>query len=119
MGGLSVATLDASILEELRALAGVGALRETIALFKTGAEKNLLALRQQQEDPKGLARTAHSLRGSCAIIGVRRMAELAGQLEELALANRREELLALLEQLEQEYPRALEALEAERRRLDP
>jgi HPt (histidine-containing phosphotransfer) domain-containing protein len=114
-----MATLDASILEELRALAGVDALRETIALFKTGAEKNLLALRQQQQDPKALARIAHSLRGSCAIIGVRRMAELAAQLEELALADGREGLATLVEQLESEYPRALEALEAERRRLAP
>ena len=114
-----MATLDASILEELHALAGVEALRETIALFKTGAEKNLLALRQQQRDPKALARTAHSLRGSCAIIGVRRMAELAGELEKLALADGREGMDVLLDQLETEYPRALEALEAERRRLDP
>jgi HPt (histidine-containing phosphotransfer) domain-containing protein len=114
-----MATLDASILEELRALAGVDALRETIALFKTGAAKNLLALRQQQQDSKALARTAHSLRGSCAIIGVRRMAELAAQLEELALAGGREGLVTLVEQLETEYPRALEALESERRRLAP
>jgi HPt (histidine-containing phosphotransfer) domain-containing protein len=118
-----MATLDASILEELRELAGVQALHETIALFEAGARRHLLALRQQQQDASAFARTAHSLRGSCAIIGVRRMAELAGQLEELALAHGQlqaaAELLAVLDELEREFPLALQALEAQRRRLSP
>jgi HPt (histidine-containing phosphotransfer) domain-containing protein len=116
-----MATLDASILEELRELAGVQALHETIALFEAGARRHLLALRQQQQDASAFARTAHSLRGSCAIIGVRRMAELSGRLEELARAQvggaASADLLAVLEQLEAEFPLALEALEDQRRRL--
>lgn len=111
-----MSTLDASILEELRALAGPEALRETIALFRSGADKNLAALRGQQDDAKALSRTAHSLRGSCAVIGARRMAELAAQLEELARAGARDGVAELLERIEGEYRLTLTALEAEERR---
>lgn len=111
-----MSTLDASILEELRALAGPEALRETIALFVSGAGKNLAALREQLDDAKALSRTAHSLRGSCAVIGARRMAELAAQLEELARAGGLEGVAELLEELESEYGLTLTALEAEERR---
>jgi len=111
-----MSTLDASILEELRALAGPEALRETIALFRSGVEKNLAALRQQQDDSKALGRTAHALRGSCAVIGARRMAELAAQLEDLARAGARDGIAELIEQLASEYGLTLSALEAEERR---
>jgi len=111
-----VSTLDASILEELRAMAGPEALRETIALFVSGVDKNLAALREQQADYKALARTAHSLRGSCAVIGARRMAELGEQLEELARACAGEGIAELILEIESEYGLTLTALEAEERR---
>lgn len=111
-----MSTLDAKVLEELRDLAGPEALRETIALFRSGVEKNLAALREQQDDAKALSRTAHSLRGSCAVIGARRMAELAAQLEDLARACTREGIAELIEELESEYGLTLTALEAEERR---
>lgn len=111
-----MSTLDAEVLEELRALAGPEALRETIALFVSGAEKNLAALRQELDDAKALSRTAHSLRGSCAVIGARRMAKLAAQLEELARAGGLEGVAELLERIESEYRATRAALEAEERR---
>jgi HPt (histidine-containing phosphotransfer) domain-containing protein len=111
-----MSTLDASILEELRALGGHEALRETIALFKSGVDKNLLALREQQDDYRALVRAAHSLRGSCAVIGARRMAELGAQLEELARACTREGIAELIVELESEYGLTRIALDAEERR---
>lgn len=111
-----MSTLDAKVLEELRAVAGPEALRETIALFASGVEKNLAALRQQQGDSKALSRTAHALRGSCAVIGACRMAELAAQLEELARAGKCEGIAELIERIEREYRATRAALEAEERR---
>ena len=111
-----MSTLDASVLQELRELAGPEALKETIAIFVTGVDKNLAALREQQGDLKALAKTAHALRGSCAIMGAQRMAELGAQLEELARASSSDGIAALIVALESEYGRTRSALEAEERR---
>ena len=108
--------LDAHVVEELRVLIGPDGLRESIALFLSGAEENLAALReaQQEDDQKAIARAAHSLLGSCAIIGARRMAELAARLEHLARDGARGDSIAeLLERLEREYANTRSALEAE------
>lgn len=114
-----MSTLDPSNLDELRALAGPEALRESIALFVSGAGTNLEALReaQRQNDLKALAYTAHSLRGSCAIIGARRMAELAARLEDLAREDAGDAGIAeLLDRLDGEFANTRSALEAEERR---
>ena len=112
-------TLDPSNLDELRALAGPEALRETIALFVSGADKNLEALReaQRQNDLTALGKTAHSLCGSCAIIGARRMAELAARLEDLARKEACDDGIAeLLDRLDGEFANTRSALLAEERR---
>ena len=110
--------LDTSIVDELRALAGPEAVRETIALFMSGGERSLAALReaQRQGDLEALARAAHTLRGRCAIIGARRMAELSAQLEDLARCGPRDGIAELLDKLEGEYANTRSALEAEERR---
>lgn len=112
-----MSALDPSTLDELRALAGEEALREAITLFVSGADKDLLALREAQQlnDVKALAHTAHTLRGSCAIIGARRMAALAAQLEDLARAEARDGVAELIDKLEVEHARTRTALEAETR----
>ncbi len=111
--------LDAKILDELRALTGPRVVSESIGLFLRSADKNLAALREAQRtgDLRGLERGAHSLRGSCAILGARAMAELASAIEERARDGKQDGVAELLDRLEGEYARTRGALEAEERSL--
>ena len=84
-GRLPGAGLDRAVFDRLIAL---GAdvpefLDEYVREFREGVERRLRELRAAiaAGDADGLVRAAHSLRGSCATIGARRMAGLARLIE--------------------------------------
>src|SRR5262249_18372104 len=113
------AALDDGILAELRAFTSAAFLHETIDLFFASAKKGLAALKDAHArgDMRLLERTAHSLRGSCAIIGARRMMQLAAGIEDQARAGRSEGLADLLVTLEAEHGAIRTALDRERQNL--
>jgi signal transduction histidine kinase/DNA-binding response OmpR family regulator len=95
--------LDSGVLGELRTLTTPGFVGEAMTMFLASATRSMDRLRGalQRGDLAELERAAHSLRGSCAIIGARPMMELAAALEDRARAGEAGE------------PGALAALEAE------
>jgi len=109
-------TLDPRVIAELRALTPT-LLAESIELFVKSAERGLAGLREAlaKQDLVAAGRRAHSLRGSCAIIGASRMREIAGRIEEDARGGRIHELTTLAARLDDEYQRVSAALEQERR----
>jgi CheY-like chemotaxis protein len=111
-------SLDEHILEELRVFMSAKFISESIDhFFKSGA-KGLAGLRDAHAaaDLVRLERSAHSLRGSCAIIGARRMMELAAELEEIARNRRSEGIADHIALLEAEFVATREALVMEQQR---
>ncbi len=106
--------LDAAVVEDLRGLGSVF-LRDALRMFLNGAPARLqsLADAMAQRDPSGVRARAHALRGSCAIVGARRMMDLCAQLEEGAAAAAGDSLQPLLDELRGEYAKVDAALEAE------
>jgi CheY-like chemotaxis protein/nitrogen-specific signal transduction histidine kinase len=109
-------TLDSNVLVELRSLMSPEFVAESIDLFLAKAKSSLPQLHEAaaRADLAELERGAHRLRGSCAIIGARRMMKLAASIEERARAGGREGLTRSLAELEEEFERVRVALEAER-----
>jgi len=114
-------SLDERTLEELRVFTSPAFIAESIGIFFGSAERGLRALKEtlERRDARALERSAHSLRGSCAIIGARRMMEMAAAIEELARKGELHGAQALLETLEIEYVKTRSALDAERQRAAP
>lgn len=109
--------LDMDTLEGLREL-GDGDpsfLIEVIQQFLQDAPDHLKAIQQSVTDGNGdaLMKAAHSFKGSCRNMGALPLGEHCMKLEEKGRNEEMEELNDLLALLEQEYPRAQRALEAE------
>jgi two-component system sensor histidine kinase/response regulator len=110
--------LDPKALAGLRGLESAGEtgfLGQLIRTFLDSTPGRLAAIRQAEEkgEAKVLERQAHSLRGSCGALGVRRMAALCQEVETLAEAGRVGETAGSIARLVQEYAVAQAALEAE------
>jgi len=107
--------LDPGVLGELRALTTPGFVGEAMTMFEASASRGMERVRGalQRGDLADLERAAHSLRGSCAIIGARPMMELAAALEDGARAGEAGEPGALLA-LEAEFARVKRAIARER-----
>jgi two-component system sensor histidine kinase/response regulator len=107
--------LDGNVFGKLLALEAEepGFLAELVREFQQGVVRRLLAMRAAVEggDGEALAFAAHSLRGSCGTIGARRMALIAGRLEDTPSAAP-ETVEPLLRQLEAEYEAVRHALDA-------
>jgi len=107
--------LDAHAFGKLVTLDGEepGFLAELVGEFEEGVTRRLEAIAHAiaTADWPRLAAAAHSLRGSCGTVGARRMAALAGRLEDRPPATR-EEAAAELERLRAEYGALRRALEA-------
>ncbi len=116
----AVSPLDASILENLRAIDGDGALLvELIDTFHRIAPLRVAALNKASAKGSAatLERTAHSFLGSCANLGARFMADLCARLEQLGRAGSTLGARELIQSLEEEYTVVQEALLEEKRRL--
>ena len=99
-------SVDLTVIAELRGYLPP-LLDQTVDLFLRNAALSLPALRAHlgEEDAPALARAAHSLVGSCGIVGARRMASLARQIEDASLAGDLKAAAPLLDALHAEFPR--------------
>ncbi|RMG43911.1 MAG: sensor histidine kinase [Acidobacteria bacterium] len=118
-GGDAEETLDGRVLANLRALQDSDEpdiVTELIDLFLQDAPGQLTAIRQAIErgDAHALQRAAHSLKGSSANLGAKRLAALCLELEKKGRANVIDGVNGLVEQLETEFQRLRRALETER-----
>jgi len=89
-----------------------GLVGEVVATFLNTVPKSLEVLREARlrNDAATLERVAHSLRGSCGLLGVRGMAEWAGNIERLAWPSGGE-VDAEIAELLSEWPRVRATLE--------
>jgi two-component system, sensor histidine kinase and response regulator len=110
-------SVDLAVLAELRGYLPP-LLDQTVELFLRNASLSLQGLRGhvRDGDATALARTAHSLVGSCGIVGARHMASLARRIEDAALVGVLGETADLVEALHGEFPRVRAVLERMRAR---
>lgn len=89
-------------------------IQELVGLFKRETLSQIEAIRAAitAEDAEQLWKAAHSLKGSSANLGVRRVSALGAELEKKGRSGAVEGAGALLAQLEREYARACRALDA-------
>jgi signal transduction histidine kinase/CheY-like chemotaxis protein/HPt (histidine-containing phosphotransfer) domain-containing protein len=108
------APLNPHVVADLRAL-GPDFLRESVELFLATTPAKLTAMREAHERGDGplLKQKAHSLRGSCGLIGAHRMMELCARLEEQAEGASREATGSLVSAVLQAFRDADLALKAE------
>jgi HPt (histidine-containing phosphotransfer) domain-containing protein len=106
--------LDAHVLADLRAL-GSAFLRDSISMFLGGTPAKLAALRQAVGggDRELVRQKAHKLRGSCGLIGARRMMDLCARLEELAHQPDADGLEPACQAVDAEFASVEAALKAE------
>jgi signal transduction histidine kinase/CheY-like chemotaxis protein/HPt (histidine-containing phosphotransfer) domain-containing protein len=114
-GGAAQGAIDLHVFDDLKAL-GPAFIRESVSMFLGGTPPKLTALREAVKggDRELLRQKAHKLRGSCGLIGARRMMELCARLEELA-PGEQDGLAAALLAIETEYREVEAALTAELR----
>jgi len=109
-------SLDRAVIGTLMLLGAdtPGFMDEIVADFAAAVAKNTVRLRAAArcDDREALAFAAHSLRGSCGIIGARRMARLSATLEEQGAVLSVDDTAVLIDALDDEYRAAREALDA-------
>ncbi len=109
------AELDADVVAGLRELtehSGQDMMVDLIAMFLRDARTRAAALRQAIEagDTGVLHTVGHSLKGSCANLGARGMAELCGRLEGLGRDGRLDGAREIVDALDAEFERVRVAL---------
>ena len=102
-------------LRQLRKFGGTQLIVELLELLKREVPIQIEAIHKsfQEGDPRSLAAAAHTLKGSAANFGAKRLASLASQLERQAKAGELEEMAGLVEPLIVEYEGALQAFKLE------
>ena len=114
-GDLPDVTLDTRVVATLAALGSdmPGFMEQLVGEFTSSVQRHTRGMRVAllHGDAEGLVFAAHSLKGSCGIIGARRMAALTRQVEENAYRGG-DETLPLVVSLEVEYQAVLIALDA-------
>jgi CheY-like chemotaxis protein/CHASE3 domain sensor protein/HPt (histidine-containing phosphotransfer) domain-containing protein len=120
VGGLE-ASDEFAALSELRAMQqgeDHDIVTELIEMFLADTPARLDTLRHaiHRADPQALEQAGHSLKGSCAMIGAQRMADLCAELERLARVNAVERAEVVLGDLESEFVRTRHVLERQRQR---
>lgn len=108
-----ISPLEASVLADLRAL-GPAFARDSLRMFLGGTPGRIdaLAAALARGDWEGMKERAHILRGSCGMIGARRLTELCAEIEAHDAAAP-DGLRALLDAVRGEYRRVAAAIEAE------
>lgn len=115
----SLLPIDTKALAHLRDLQKEGDadfLDELIGLFRKGAEQQIQLMREatKQDDATALAKAARYLRGTCISISANHMAQMCLQIAKQSEAKSATETSALLNKLETEFFRVLDALENEK-----
>src|SRR5688572_8417984 len=109
-------TLDGVVLAQLRDdLGGHASLNTIIALFLEKTPALLAELRDAvtRGDLDGVRRSAHTIKGTSATLGVRALSEKCRRLEERARAGDLQEAAASLSEIEEAYRGAEAALRVE------
>lgn len=108
-------TLDTRVVATLATLGSdmPGFMAQLVGEFADSVQRHTQGMRVAilHGDPEGLGFAAHSLKGSCGIIGARRMAAMTRQVEESAYRGG-DETLPLILGLEVEYQAVRIALDA-------
>jgi histidine phosphotransfer protein HptB len=78
-----------------------------VRLFCESTPRVLAGLRQAASsgDSREIGRAAHSLRGSCRELGVARLGQLCGDLEDLARTQSAFDASSIVSEIEREYER--------------
>lgn len=86
---------------------------QLVQIFKLDAPQTIQRMRlaQNKKDYFELARLAHTLRSSCANLGILRMRDLCGQLESLSFEKKDSALDLRIERLESDFKRSLSQLQ--------
>lgn len=113
--------LDRAALARLRKLGGDEFVRRMIDIFFDYAPKRIAAARggEQAGDLAAIAKAVHPLKSSAGQIGARRIQDLAGQIEKLAMDNQAGPIPPLLSQLEAAFEQIKPRLEQERNPIAP
>jgi DNA-binding response OmpR family regulator len=111
-------TLDRRVIAQFREADTPGAPDFSVMLIdefikEAASQLELLREARQRQDVRALKATAHSLKGSSMTMGARRLATLCTQME--THADRRAVTSALMTELDLEFVKVREALEAERK----
>lgn len=104
--------------EELQADDETDLIVELIDLYLKDAPQRMLAIREAALANEWLLlkRAAHNLKGSSASLGIRQVAETCRKLEGTEYEHSKESVGELLQQMDDEFARASEALLSERQR---
>ncbi|MBW3557178.1 MAG: response regulator, partial [Actinobacteria bacterium] len=116
-GATGGAELDSEILAHLIGMdeeTGFTLLGEVADLLARDTPPRLAQMREAVATgaPAALRQAAHALKGSAATLGATAVAALSAQLEELGKAGQLEGASPLLDELDEEVPRVIEALRA-------
>jgi len=108
--------IDAAALARLERIGGAPLVAEMIDLFLQDAPRRIAAAQQaqQQGDAAALLRAAHSLKSSCANVGLMGLRQLAAEIERLAGAGQSAAAAPLLRELGAAFEAAREPLAARR-----
>ncbi|MFB3786098.1 MAG: Hpt domain-containing protein [bacterium] len=111
--------IDPKALEHLTEIGGAAFTVKMIDLFLESGGQRLAEARahEKQGDWAGVQRAVHSMRSSAGNFGAQRVFELAGQIEQLAMAGQSGSIPDLLQQLEEGLNRIQDQLRQERARL--
>lgn len=112
----ATASIDTSVLEELRTLATPGGpdlVVEVVVIYLEESPASVEALRaaSRSQDARAIVEAAHALKSSSLNVGARRLARLAEELEHLGLRGELAHTGERIEALGLEYTRAREELE--------
>ncbi|HEV7500930.1 MAG TPA: Hpt domain-containing protein [Vicinamibacteria bacterium] len=111
----SEAPLDRSVVDTLLALGAdlPGFDDELTGDFVSAVARHTGAMRDAVRSARGedLGFAAHALRGSCGILGARRMARLCDEIETAAAAGAFADAGTRIDSLEREYPEVKRALD--------
>jgi CheY-like chemotaxis protein/HPt (histidine-containing phosphotransfer) domain-containing protein len=113
-------TLDRRVIAQFREIDTPGAPDFSLMLIdefikEAASQLELLRDARQRQDVRALKATAHSLKGSSMTMGARRLATLCTQMETHADRHPGAVTSALMTDLDQEFVKVREALEAERK----
>lgn len=107
---MSGAALDRAVLDRLRQLTppgGADVLAEVLSVFLDDAPRRVARLRTAlgAQDADGVARDAHSLKGSTGNIGAKALQAICRAIEEHARARDLGAVAALIDDLDREFAR--------------
>jgi HPt (histidine-containing phosphotransfer) domain-containing protein len=110
--------IDRAVLKELRSLQGEGEtdlIAELFETFRGDAPTLIAAMRTAAThgNAEQLKQAAHSLKGSSASLGANPLSALCAEVEKMGRAGSMTGAAEKVDQIEQEYARAIKVLESE------